>query len=396
MVRFRQAARSCRPAASGLGTSPVYPATFPKTAVPPGAAVFVFIHREGTLTRARDGPVPPSGPVLSPRCVGARNKSRLSRHFSKDRRSPGSGGFCFHPREGTLTRARSAGTAKWIGAPRIGVELYASWVDSEEFMNPAISASFDFPDFLARFEKAASHHGFVGEDVAETPVGPVRIWSNPREPNTKPRGFISAGIHGDEPSGPRALLAFLENNPLPSHRSWVLAPALNPTGLVAGTRENVRGIDLNRDFLIRRSAEVRGILKWWEGQRLPCVFHISLHEDWEATGLYLYTLSTSDHPTFARDLAEQLGKVVSLQANGPIDDHPLSAPGLILHDPEPDEPEGWPEAIWLVKRAPAASYTLEAPGAFSPTDRVRALHQALTLTLALDAKGGGAVRNHEC
>ncbi|MDP0500074.1 MAG: succinylglutamate desuccinylase/aspartoacylase family protein [Verrucomicrobiota bacterium JB022] len=243
---------------------------------------------------------------------------------------------------------------------------------------------FDYPQYLADFEATAAQRGLVGETVVETAVGPIRIWQTPGEVVDGCRGFISAGIHGDEPAGPLALLDYLRRHELPTHRSWVIAPALNPTGLVAGTRENHAGIDLNRDFLQQRSAEAKALVAWWQRQSASCVFHLSLHEDWEAQGLYLYALNTSSNTCFAQTLAERLGRHIRLQTTGPVDDHLLAAPGLILHEPEPDEPQGWPEAIWLVKRAPTVSYTLEAPGAFTPAERVEALRTGLALALELD------------
>lgn len=243
---------------------------------------------------------------------------------------------------------------------------------------------FDCRAYLEAFEAAAQNRGLIGETVVETAGGPVRIWRDPQALEGRSVGFLSAGIHGDEPSGSRALLEFMRHHELPDHRSWVIAPALNPTGLVAGTRESAEGIDLNRDFLQQRSGEARALVRWWQRQPVPCAFHLSLHEDWEAEGLYLYVLNSTSGPCFSETLVERLRGKVRLQERGPVDGHPLSRPGLILHDPEPDEPQGWPEAIWIVKRAPTASYTLEAPGGFSPAERVEALVVALKIALELD------------
>ena len=60
---------------------------------------------------------------------------------------------------------------------------------------------------------------------------------------------------------------------------WTLCPAINPTGLAAGTRDNASGIDLNRDYLQRQSPEVQAHARWLECRDAPNLF-LSLHEDW--------------------------------------------------------------------------------------------------------------------
>jgi murein tripeptide amidase MpaA len=64
--------------------------------------------------------------------------------------------------------------------------------------------------------------------------------------------LILGGIHGNEPAGPTLCEALQDH--LASHpealagRRVVVAPALNPDGLLANTRENSREVDLNRNF----------------------------------------------------------------------------------------------------------------------------------------------------
>lgn len=64
--------------------------------------------------------------------------------------------------------------------------------------------------------------------------------------------LIMASIHGDEPAGTPLLWRLAEHlreNPhLARDRRIVLVPEVNPDGLHHGTRCNVRGVDLNRNF----------------------------------------------------------------------------------------------------------------------------------------------------
>ncbi len=64
--------------------------------------------------------------------------------------------------------------------------------------------------------------------------------------------FVMGAIHGNEPASAtlvERLSEHLRKNPsLTDGRRVVLLPVANPDGFAAGTRENVHGIDLNRNF----------------------------------------------------------------------------------------------------------------------------------------------------
>ncbi|HNY79783.1 MAG: DUF2817 domain-containing protein [Sedimentisphaerales bacterium] len=64
--------------------------------------------------------------------------------------------------------------------------------------------------------------------------------------------LIVATIHGNEPAGTplvKRLADHLATNPdLLEGRRIVIIPVANPDGMAAGTRENVRAVDLNRNF----------------------------------------------------------------------------------------------------------------------------------------------------
>ncbi|HQZ28027.1 MAG: succinylglutamate desuccinylase/aspartoacylase family protein [Verrucomicrobiales bacterium] len=232
------------------------------------------------------------------------------------------------------------------------------------------------------FSRVASCQGFDAEVIWESGEDCIRFWTRSAACNFGPRIFLSAGIHGDEPCGPEALLRLLKLHSLSHSCDWVIAPVLNPTGIRAGTRENRNGIDLNRDFYRKESGEIRAFTRWWEEQRQGIHLHISLHEDWETSGLYLYEINTGTVTSFAGMILESIRDSVPLEEEGPVDGHELSAPGLILHEPEPDEGFGWPEAIWLVKRYPLLSLTLEGPGGIAPDDRTTGLLTALRSAVA--------------
>src|SRR5436190_23307660 len=68
-------------------------------------------------------------------------------------------------------------------------------------------------------------------------------------PGPGPRVLVVGAIHGNEPAG-IAVVRALARVRRPQVDLW-LVPDLNPDGLAAGTRQNARGIDLNRNFATR-------------------------------------------------------------------------------------------------------------------------------------------------
>src|SRR5262245_40393427 len=106
----------------------------------------------------------------------------------------------------------------------------------------------------------------------------------------RPRVYLSAGIHGDEPAGPSAVRRLFEEEAWPSGVDLWLCPCLNPSGFRLNRRENAEGLDLNRQYLHVRARETRAHIAWLERQpRFDLA--ICLHEDWESQGFYLYELN---------------------------------------------------------------------------------------------------------
>lgn len=204
---------------------------------------------------------------------------------------------------------------------------------------------------------------------------PLYLLTSATFPTDAPHLLVTAGVHGDEPAGTLALLDYLEQGRARSGIRWTVLPYLNPTGLLLGTRENSGGVDLNRDFRVVRTAEVA-----FYQRTIPAVgpydLHLALHEDWEFTGSYLYEINTGIRPSMALPLVEVMERCTGLVDAPLIDDHVPTQPGLIIHHPEADEPENWPEAIYLVKQQPLLSYTVETPSSLPLARRIEC-HQAV-------------------
>lgn len=221
--------------------------------------------------------------------------------------------------------------------------------------------------FLREFRSEAEGRGFRSEALADTPAGPLLAFHAPVSPEA---GYLSAGIHGDEPAGPLAALELLKQGAF--DEGWTLCPALNPTGLAAGTRDNAAGTDLNRDYLRRRSAEVAAHAAWLESRPVPGLF-VSLHEDWESSGFYFYEINLGeDRPQRAAAILGAVAPWFPPEPEASIDDHDTREPGWIYHAAEADLPDHWPEAIFLAKLGCPLSFTFETPSSARLMDRVAA------------------------
>lgn len=217
---------------------------------------------------------------------------------------------------------------------------------------------FDLPYFQTAFREAAERAGFAPTALAELPVGPLLAWE---KPGNGPCVYLSAGIHGDEPAGPLALLELLRGDFFTQDFHWFVCPTLNPSGLVASTRENSAGVDLNRDYWLRQTTEVIAHALWIDALAMPDLF-ISLHEDWETTGFYFYEINLrEDQPERAHRILKAVGPWFHPEPGPLIDGHESRENGWIYHAAEPDLPEGWPEAIYLAKKGCPISFTFETP-----------------------------------
>lgn len=232
-----------------------------------------------------------------------------------------------------------------------------------------MSPSFHWPDFLPAFALAAEAAGFSRVLLAETDAGPLTAWLRP---DAGPRVYLSAGMHGDEPAGPLAMLRLMEDGFFKPGIDWAICPALNPTGLAAATRENAAGTDMNRDYWLRSTAEVKAHAAWLESQPLPGLF-LSLHEDWESNGFYFYEINLGeDEPCRAGEIIDAASPRIPPDTSHDLDGHTPRGPGWIYHEAEADVPEGWPEAIFLAKLGCPLSFTFETPSHAALSDRVAA------------------------
>ena len=181
----------------------------------------------------------------------------------------------------------------------------------------------DYTNITKRLKNLEVPIELVG-NVHSYPIHQIHLASSARTPK---RVLITGGVHGDEPAGVEAVLQFLarDNTALLKEFSFVIIPCINPYGYVHDTRETCNGVDINRSFETDDIAEV-AIIKKALGQT-QFSFAIDFHEDYDATGFYLYE-GNRDEQYIGPELAAAGKAVGPLDPEDPGEDAPDLAEGV--------------------------------------------------------------------
>jgi protein MpaA len=245
-------------------------------------------------------------------------------------------------------------------------------------MQPALP--LDPTEFTPQFDTAARKTGFRVEPYGTINGHTLSAYTK-RTPGVRPRVYLSAGIHGDEPAPPYALLHLLEAGVFDGRCNWLICPLINPEGFAHGTRENQAKVDLNRDYKEPITSEIRDHIAWLKRQPNFDLI-ICVHEDWESSGFYLYELNPNNRPTLANAMLAGACANCSIDPATVIDGREIAEPGIIRPVSDPLLRETWPEAIYLRHFHGTLVYTTETPSALPLAQRI-ATHCAV-LTAALE------------
>ena len=246
---------------------------------------------------------------------------------------------------------------------------------------------FDPAAYVREVETAARTGGWEIRYLSPCPSS-ARPWFQ-RIASTAgaPSLYLSAGIHGDEVSGPGAILALLKKPVFFDDFNTTLFPILNPEGLARNTRGNIEGIDLNRDYREPKSGEIASHIEALKtlGQFDGAMF---LHEDFEGIGAYLYELNDALPDGLGAKIIAAMGRYVPIDQRPEIEE--VIASGGVINRRDilakygamEDRPD-WPEAIYLTLNHTKVCYTTETPKPFPLEARIQA--QIAAVTTLMDA-----------
>ena len=149
----------------------------------------------------------------------------------------------------------------------------------------------------------------------------------------------------------------------------LILPCLNPWGLVNNQRTDDRQRDLNRLFDRTNVSPIRELKRLVLGRRFT--FALSMHEDYDARGIYGYELHPRA-PDWGPDLLAACSRLIPIETRRRIEGRTFKD-GLMLRRGRLDEIPLHPETIYLHRQGHTDhSLTFETPSEFSLTARVQA------------------------
>ncbi len=216
--------------------------------------------------------------------------------------------------------------------------------------------------------------------------------------HTRPSIAIAAGIHGDEPAGPWALLELAESDGLDPSFAYRLWPCTNPTGFDARTRESAGGIDLNRTFgRGGQSPEAKAILIANRDRKFS--LSLDLHEDADAVGFYCYEYGVGDVGRAVVAALDDAGLPVdplaaTFDTAGPLDDaSSVRERGRITadHVVEAESLGALSYSLAIARNAARRALTFETPSR-EPCEARLSMHRiAVRAAIAAISQGLGKV-----
>jgi hypothetical protein len=146
---------------------------------------------------------------------------------------------------------------------------------------------------------------------------------------------------------------------------------LNPLGLVENHRVDGEGRDLNRSFEQHDISPIREVRQAVEGRTFQLA--LSLHEDYDARGAYLYNLNTQGDTTVAHQLmARAVSKRLPLDNRHKIEGRPSDRGVITPSLKNISKLTGLPEGPYLfINGHTERTLTFETPSEFCLFERIK-------------------------
>lgn len=201
---------------------------------------------------------------------------------------------------------------------------------------------------------------------------------------------IAAGVHGDEPAGPWALLALVQRGDLDQSFSYRFWPCTNPSGYKAGTRASAEGVDINRSFgRGGQTPEARAIVMANRNRKFA--LSLDLHEDYDADGFYCYEYGEGDVGrtviATVRDAGFPVQDLASCDLGAPFENPELDD-GVVRPSAtvESDAIGGLSYTMTIVRHAAKRALTLETPSRLPFEERIAIHRIAVKAAIAMISK----------
>ncbi len=231
----------------------------------------------------------------------------------------------------------------------------------------------DVAQLLERWEQLIQREGWCRTLLLKEGEYPVFAIETNRG-SERASGYVSTGVHGDECAPPWALLLWAEANASRlGEIPFTILPCLNPVGIVENTRNTGDGVDLNRNFQNREIPLIRAWQEFLKNRHFETA--LNLHEDYDATGIYLYEVA-KENPR-GEDVLLACESLIGRETAETVDGSAFEN-GLLSHDDnitdviENDLEGAWPEALYLFLHHATDSYTFETPSEFALEQRIEA------------------------
>jgi murein peptide amidase A len=252
-----------------------------------------------------------------------------------------------------------------------------------------------YDEFVCAWKALRGKNALSVREVACVAANRTLLVAEIAVPNT-PVVALAAGVHGDEPAAPWALLSIVRDGLLEPTFSYRLWPCTNPSGYMAGTRSNAEGVDVNRSFdRGGTTPEARAIITANRDRRFA--LSLDLHEDYEASGFYCYEPKTQPGrllgPAIVEALTEAGHALQAFSAGYDLGyasearEHLFCEPGRVVYDPTQDLAQfsGMPYSVYMFRRAAQRVMTFESAGSLCWEDRI-AMHRVAVLTALNELK----------
>ena len=231
--------------------------------------------------------------------------------------------------------------------------------------------SHDYRRLVERWRAVARASGVRMHIFARTPDYPI-YYLKTKALGAKGGIYISAGIHGDEPAGPEALVAWAEKNVRRlAQIPCLLFPCLNPWGLVNNRRFEQDGLDLNRIFHRDDVALIKAMKPIFSPHRFDVA--LMLHEDYDGQGIYIYETERA-HPFWGEELINAARPYIPVEHRTRIDGRKPLKPGIVRRriSAKKFATFGFPEAVYFHLHHSDRTFTIETPSEFALDQRVAA------------------------